>query len=277
MNCGQALAPASAPAAAGSAALPMPRRNSAVWWALGGVVAVGALLAGLQAFGILGLSGPKKGDPVLARDQSPAASVLQRPGSSPAPVLPRDQVSMPADVRAWLEHLERIEKAKQELQQEQADELMISMRSIDSLVSGFGLDGLLNEETTGDPEAGIESFMPIEKMMGQWKDLRKRFNEEGPPVPEECRALRDHYDGVLMQVPGIMKDIGAIAGNVFDPAKSQKVKDLREVQREHRQYIDEPLRASDRLLGEICDRYDTRKWFEIKVDGGGLMGLPGFR
>ncbi|HRI45255.1 MAG TPA: zinc ribbon domain-containing protein [Fimbriimonadaceae bacterium] len=281
MNCGQALAPpASAtatPGDGGAAALPMPRRISPVWWAIGAVLAACAVLAGLGAMGVLGLAGPKKTDPVLSRGQGPAASILQRPGERTAPVLKRDQITMPADVRAWLEHLERIEKAKQELQREQADELMIAMSSMNGLVSGFGIEGLLDEETTGDPEASIEKFMPIEKMIGQWKALRRRFNEEGPPVPAECRDLRDHYDGVLMQVPGVMKDIATIAGNVFDPSKSQKMKDLREVQREHRQYIDEPLRRSDDILGQICDRYDTRKWFDIKVDSGGMMGLPGLQ
>lgn len=275
MNCGQALAPPASPSPDGSAALPMPRRISPVWWAIGGILAVCAALAGLSAMGVLGIMGPKKNDPVLSRGQDPAPSVLQRPGERSAPVLQRDQVTMPADVRAWLEHLERIEKAKQELQREQADELMIAMSSMSGLVSGFGVEGLLDEETTGDPEAGIEKFMPIDKMMDQWKALRRRFNEEGPPVPEECRTLRDEYDGVLMQVPGVMKDIATIAGNVFDPSKSQKMKDLREIQRTHREYIDVPLRRSDDLLGQICDRYDTRKWFDIKVDAGGMMGLPG--
>jgi hypothetical protein len=253
-------------------------------------MAIAALVFGLGAAGILRLRGSDKPGPVLARGQEPTQSVLTERGPDDNPsILPKqaDQpaatltkpgpVRMPDDVRAWLEHLEKIERAKQALSQDEQDDLMISMRSIDQMVTKAATDGLLDPDSSADPEAGVNDFLPIKKMTADWKELRRQFNQDGPPVPDECKDLHDQYDSALMQVPGVLKDINDIAGNLFDEDKKPKIKGLREVQRTHQDYIDKPLHRSDRLLGDICDHYQTRKWFDIKVDNaGGLMGIPGF-
>ncbi|MEA2552890.1 MAG: hypothetical protein QOJ65_1066, partial [Fimbriimonadaceae bacterium] len=40
--------------------------------------------------------------------------------------------------------------------------------------------------------------------------------------------------------------------------------------------IDAKFAASDELLSQICDHYDTRKWFSISQDlgGGALIKMP---
>ncbi|MBX7133629.1 MAG: zinc ribbon domain-containing protein [Fimbriimonadaceae bacterium] len=280
MNCGQP-APVTAPAAGSSVpmAWPQTKSNAGVWWAIGSVLVIAAVVFGLGAVGILRLRGADKSGPMLVQTGPEQGKILARKAEDPPPVLQRhqdDPIRMPDDVRAWLEHLERIERAKQELQRDQMDDLMISMRSIDQLVAGFATEGLMDPDAPDNPTAGVNDFLPIEKMTADWKELRRKFNQEGPPCPEECKPLRDEYDTALAQVPGVLSDINAIAGDLFDPAKKEKIKDLREVQKSHRDYIDKPLTKSDRLVGEICDRYDTKKWFDIKVDSGGIMGMPGF-
>lgn len=277
MNCGQALAPA--PEGPGAPAVSItPTKTTAHWWVLGAILGLAALMFALDLTGILRLRGKQPGS-VLTRAHDDLGTVLPAAGRESGPSLPaagREKRVMPDDVRAWLEHLERIEKAKQELQQDQLDDLRIAMGSIQQRVLGIATEGLLDPDAPDAPAAGVESFLPVTKMTEDWIRLRQRFNEEGPPVPAECKDLRDLYDGVLMQVPGTLKDIDEIAGNLFDPEKKDKIRDLREISKRHTDVIDKPLRRSDRVLGEICDRYDTRKWFDIKVDsGGGVFGLLG--
>lgn len=280
MNCGQP-APAAAVAAGGPASLvqTQPKSNAGVWWALGAILAIAAILFGLGAAGILRLRSADKAGPMLVQPGPDQGKLLVKRADDPPPVLQRNQddpIRMPDDVRAWLEHLERIERAKQELQRDQMDDLMISMRSIEQLVLGAATEGLMDPDAPDNPTAGVNDFLPVEKMTADWKELRRRFNQDGPPCPEECKPLKDEYDGALAQVPGVLNDIGSITGNLFDPEKKSKIKDLREIQQNHREYIDKPLTKSDRMVGQICDKYETKKWFDIKVDSGGMMGLPGF-
>lgn len=294
MQCGAPVVlstpvPASA-SSSGTFPLTLPRSNSGVWWALGVVLVLAAVLVGLQAAGILrmGAGGNPKavltkpgegGPPLLVAKGDSSEPVMAAKSDSPPSTMPlhRDgPLRMPDDVRAWLEHLERIEKAKQELQRDEMDELMISFRQIEGLVTSKAVEDLIDPEKTGDPAAGVNDFLPIEKMTSDWKDLRRRFLETGPPCPDECVPLRNAFDGALSQVPGSLNDINEIVGNLFDPEKKSKIKDLREVQKSHREFIDKPLKESDRMVQQICDRYDTKKWFDIKVDSGGILGVPGF-
>ena len=283
MNCGQPLAPTPAAATgdpcATSVALPAPNRNAMLWWILGGLLAVSAIVFGLSAAGVLKLRSPDASGPVLARNQDPSNSILPVPARDSDSILPAttpEQKRMPKDVRDWLEHLEKIEKQKQAIVAEQMDDLAVSMSGIQQKVLGMATEGLTDPESTGDPSAVVGDILPVEKISKEWKDLRARFNDYPPGVPAECKELHDQFDGALMQVPGMVSDINAIAGNLFDPEKREKIRDLREIQKSNDEFIDKPLRKSDRLLGDICDKYDERKWFEIKVDGGGgIMSMFG--
>jgi len=42
--------------------------------------------------------------------------------------------------------------------------------------------------------------------------------------------------------------------------------------------IDAAGAKTDRLVGEICDKYKTKKWFSIDKDigAGGALAVPGF-
>lgn len=280
MHCGTALR-AAAPGTA-----PVQKRAWG-WWGAGiGALAAGLLAAILALSGVLGLGADKPAPILAARGSREAPPLLEKKADAPPPLLSNttERVEMPADVRAWLEHLERIEKEKVQIHEDQAIEMMGMMGSIQQRVLGE-IGDLADPDSDSVPQTKADEILPIEDLKKPWVELRKKFNE-GPPVPAECRALRDRYDNALMQVPGAMADIVDIAGNLFDPEKGPRIRELRDLQRKHKQYIDEPMRQADGDLAQICAKYDTRKWFSISPDvslggalggfGGGGMGLGGF-
>lgn len=272
MHCGSPLR--------GAAPGTVPAANRAWgWWGAGiGALAAGLLAAILALSGVLGL-GAGRPEPVLvARGSNETPPLLEKHGEAPPSLLADDteRIEMPADVRAWLEHLERIEKEKVVIHEDQAIEMMGMMGSIQQQVLGK-IGDLADPDSDAVPAAKADEILPIEDLKKPWIELRRKFND-GPPVPEECRALRDRYDDALMQVPGAMADIVDIAGNLFDPEKGPRIRELRDLQRKHKQYIDEPMRQADREVGAICSKYRTRKWFSISPDvslGGALGGFGG--
>ncbi len=280
MHCGAALRPP----APGSA--PGPKRAWGWWGAGAGALVAGLLAAILALSGVLGLGAAKQAPILAARGSREAPPLLEKRADAPPPLLAdtTDHIEMPADVRAWLEHLERIEKEKVQIHEDQAIEMMGMMGSIQQRVLG-NIGDLADPDSDSVPQTKADDILPIEDLKKPWIELREKFNA-GPPVPAECRPLRDRYDNALMQVPGAMADIVDIAGNLFDPEKGPRIRELRDLQRKHKQYIDEPMRQADRDVGEICAKYRTRKWFTISPDvslggalggfGGGGSGLGGF-
>ena len=61
------------------------------------------------------------------------------------------------------------------------------------------------------------------------------------------------------------EEVQKISGEIWGMTEASKV-------------IDRAGGATDGLRGDICAKYETRKWFDIARDigGGGMMGMPGF-
>lgn len=94
-------------------------RKTAMWIACGAVLGALALYIGLSLSGLLARAGPES-EPITAKTAEPQAVAA-------API---ERIKMPDDVRAWLEHLERIERRRMELTRIQLADLMVKMASI---------------------------------------------------------------------------------------------------------------------------------------------------
>lgn len=249
------------------------------WYVLGGVGVVLAAIVGLGLAGVLQFPWANRSKTLPAVAEGPRP-VLQLPNQTGPPVTPvqRERKEMPADIRAWLEHLERIERKKNALHVQQSTEIrtVASLGMLgqmkDIMGSLFGDDAPI--DTTPDPESGT-SFRDIAfRVRRDWVALRQEFHTM--PPPEDCKPLAREYDGALMQVPGVVGDMLEMLGAVTSENAQNIRRSLVDVQTRHQQYIDEPLKRSDRLLGEICDKYETRKWFTISPDlPGGTLGKFG--
>lgn len=311
MHCGQryaptapAPAPAQAPMMQGAApAFPNPAVNSkkTTWIAIGTALAmILAIFFGLRATGILqfGAKNPQiealraegnlteqellkaegnlSGQELLrAEGEDPKIPLLRAEGSPPPPTLNQgaQRIEMPADIRRWLEHLEAIEKRKNDLSMKQLSQMAVLMQQMKVLGGGMGM---LNEEEggyggdLGPSETAKGSF---DAMRPEWNQLITDFRSFPPPA--ECKPIADDYNRAINEIPGMNSDLAEIlAGVASDPAAA--LEKVMKIQNTSSNVIDRYLGASDSKVGDICRKYETRKWFDIKTDvGGGLMGKFG--
>lgn len=289
-----AAAPAPRPAApvgAGAVAADFEaqgRRNRLMMVGVG-LAALLAAFFGARAFGLLrlGASSPKPGLQVRAEGPAPALQMpakvgppgLQIPGSVPPPTLQEggQRKEMPADVRDWLNHLQECERRKVALATDQTAEAMVASQRF----SGMGAAmNFLNDAGEVDPgpdnkDAGDVGRDKILSFRPPWGQLVEFFNSKRPPA--ECLDLASDYSRALGEMGGSMGDIADLLnGASKDP--SSALKKAYAMQGKSPEQIDRFFgSASDKYIG-LCDKYETRPWFEIKKDvavGGGLSLFGG--
>lgn len=187
--------------------------------------------------------------------------------------------SMPADVKAWLLHLERIEEYRMSMTKEQLSQAIGQMMG--SGMAG-NLQDAVDEALFGESPNGGQNYDPSQRAKVQhstaelrqaWRELNVYFNSKQPPA--ECVPLKNTYETTLGETSTMMMDImDAMEYSQRDP--NGAISKLMQMMGTSEPRIDESARASERLLAGICRRYETRKWFKITPDvGGGLMGGMG--
>jgi len=228
--------------------------------------AAGLIVAGLAFSGLLRVRAPS----------APPGPIVKAEPTVPLVTKAPERKVMPDDIRAWLEHLEETEKRRIDLSQRQIMSLMVEMQQLKA--SEF-TDAL--SELMGDPfDEGKQEAPTIEKAKSiandvkpAWQDLQTFF--ESMPPPEECRTIAADYGQTLQETGATVSDIlGIVATASGDPQGS--VEKLRGIMKSNKAMIDEPAVRADHGVQAICDKYETRKWFEIKGDvgGGGLFAVP---
>lgn len=244
-------------------------------WIGAGITAAALALAviGLSAAGVLRFGAPKVEPSLPAYAQKPKPSLQ----------LPREPgVSMPNDIRAWLEHLERIEKARVRLSKDQIRNLMIDKSELDAtayadVLKSFLGEGYTSGETPPEYDSKNRASEIVDSIRPDWKALAEEF--ETVPPPEECREIAGKYSQVLRETGAASKDVNDIMERLGgDPHEA--IKKLKDLLKSHETRIDKPAIEVDHAVEDICDKYDTRKWFDIAGDignGGSLMSpnLPG--
>ena len=265
------------------------RNRRSLRWAIaiGVIGALGAAFIGLRAAGALGLGGtvgtPRSlqatgsgGPPVLEALGGVQRPILRTEGSSGPPVLerPGQLVVMPDDIRAWLEHLRRTEERRMRLAEDQTAELMVSLTLLQGGDPLSNIGDLLNEDDPLDANSKAPSIQKTtddtQRQRKLWVELTTFFNSVPPPA--ECVPIRNEYDQVVRETGAMMSDIA----NVVDGASSNPqtaLATLMRMQGKSKERVDRPATESDAMVGELCRKYNTRKWFDIRGDaGGGMFG-----
>ncbi len=215
---------------------------------------------------------------VLATSVSPPASTLPQV-STPDPTLmqaaPTD-TPMPADVRAWLEHLQRIEAKRAAMTADQIGDMLVFMTGLQSSKVTDAIAGILGEDDelgTPKPTASENLTNKADETRSAWRALMEEFRRMPPPA--ECVPIATSYDETLGETSAMMVEIlEALEGSQENPQAA--IAALTKMQGTSATRIDTIAKDADRRLGEICDRYKTRKWFSIASDvGGGMMGRIG--
>lgn len=200
-----------------------------------------------------------------------------RQGHQPDPG-PQVADKMPQEVREWLLHLERTESERNRMTKAQ-------LGSVLGMMTGFGgggsLEALANEALTGE-EATVQEYDPSKRERAQgetaairksWKDLNAYFNSKQPPA--ECVPIKNAYEQCLGETSAMMLDIlGQLEKAESDPQAA--LNGLISMMGTSEGKIDVAAKQTDGMVGQICHKYDTWKWFSISGDiGGGLGALGG--
>lgn len=258
-------------------------------WLLGSLVAVGILLATaatLSATGALkalfggGTNALRAegaaGTNALSAEGALGSDMLKVRGSGTTPPLSvrGERRYMPEDVRRWLEHLQRIERMRGELCISQ-----ISTAMVDKMGLGSGTSLEMAKKILANPE---EDPTPPDREMAEsnkrhvdgWAELESDFHSLPPPA--ECVPIRDKYQLTLDETKAMIEEItGHLEGAAENPQAA--IEALQRMIGTSSGRIDKNGIETDRLIGDICARYDTAKWFSISGDfGGGTLGKIGF-
>lgn len=258
-------------------------RQNLAWIVAGLGILVGVLAFGFGS-GILKLPGAQAKSGLEKPGSVPQPS-LGLPGAAPAPVLnkqaepapglQREAKRMPDDVRAWLEHLERIERRRKEMSHDQMAAVLVQMTSMNM---GAGIDAL-KALAGGDLEA-LDEKSPtqdltkdIEAKRGAWSQLQSDFRSMPPPA--ECAGIAAAYTETLGETGAMIVEVmEAVAKSSEDPQAAVAV--LSKMRGTSASRIDEAAGSADQQLADICAKYDTSKWFSISRDfGGGALGKVG--
>ena len=217
--------------------------------------------------------------PNLQQKGDAAVPNLQEPGRVDPPALQQDgtRKQMPADVRDWLNHLQECEKRKVALASDQNAEAMVAATRLQGM---GGAANFLNNDGEVDPgsdENKDASQVGRDKILSfrpPWDQLVAFFNSKTPPA--ECAPLASNYNRALSELGGSMGDIADLLnGASKDPASA--LKKAYAMQGKSPQQIDKYFNGASQKYGDICQKYDTKPWFEIKSDVtmGGNLGIFG--
>jgi hypothetical protein len=292
MHCGQPMpARAAAPAQpTPPAANPAPnltdafadqkRKQTMILAISGAVVAILAVLVGLGASGVLAFGAKKPESKILAaKGQAPDPGLLKATGNAPKPSLEKTAEApkeMPADVEAWLKHLEKCEEMKIAIGGDQAAEVSTWIQKNSVLGAGMGLMNPYeqSQEGEGDQDPGQYTKGKILDLRPRWEELITFFRSY--PPPQECQPIASDFDRAINEIPAMMGDLGGILNSAgTDPtAAMQQVKKM---QNGSYSDIDRYFARCDEKVSQICAKYNKRKWFNIKQDvgGGGMLGKLG--
>ncbi|QYK53327.1 MAG: hypothetical protein KF824_00200 [Fimbriimonadaceae bacterium] len=253
------------------------RRNTlALGIGIGVLVALLLIGGGLVA---LGLFGPK-GQNVTSQAPLKTPIALPQAGQPVAPALPIEKpkdVAMPDDIYNWLEHLRITEEKKHQLALAQIADFSILKTQLGGPTAGVSVEGLSNPDS-GEPDSPDKvAKNAMSDRRPEWQELQKFFLSV--PPPSECAPIQASYSQHLGECSAMFGEVMDIFSGIAEDPQSALTKAYSMLGKSTGR-VDEFGIQTDSQVKEICDKYHTRKWFEIKGDVGGgigpVLGLPGF-
>ncbi len=250
------------------------KKTTGIAIAAGLVALLLATFVTLNATGVLGAKGNRADDRVLvAQGQRPDGTILQAQGERGAPVMQRSAevvapVKMPGNIYDWLKHLEKCEAERIAVTTGQVGEAMTEQAKLKATGGVDAIQDALNG--IDDPNAQLrsptEGLARLLKMMhDQTMQVQQRF--QAVPPPAECGPIAAAYTQALNETAAQMGEIG-------DHLAAGDVQKLLTMKGKSNEGIDSAGKRTDRLVGEICNKYNTAKWFSVSGDilPGGIFG-----
>ncbi|HUV05402.1 MAG TPA: zinc ribbon domain-containing protein [Armatimonadota bacterium] len=239
----------------------LPKKRIGIWAVLAGL----CIVAALAVFLALKPWGGKVTQvaPVESPQHAPVVRVPPLPGAPQPSVLKTDvknppldikkqeKPAPPADVVAYLEHLKRVEKMRQDVTAKELNDLVA--KAPDLIAKAFPFDEDFEESTAPRELTGQAS-----RYTQEWQQISAYFLSARPPGA--CAVLAGKYYDAMREFIVFMGKFQE-ATNKLDLAK------LKDIKRDQVS-VDERLDASDQELGRVCDQYGIEKSFAIRSDTG---------
>ena len=271
LSCGQPIAVRSETPAPSA----VPRKRTAVWAVLAALVIValavvfGVFLRGSKVTQAPTIPNPQQ-PPVLnapATPNSPQANVLKTDVEKP-PLKTTEKPPPPPEVIAYLEHLKKVDQARENLQSREIEILlnMVPAAMKAQYEKAFNMDN--PEGNISEMDTSAEISKAINQLNRDWQQLCQFFLSV--QAPEPCANLAGAYYSALGDVIKQVTNLNQML------AKAQL--GSLEVSKGKSGSIDDKLDGADRELGAVCSKYGIDKSFAIKSDrngGTGLFTLPG--
>lgn len=251
---------------------------------IGSALLVVAVLFGALGSGLLGF-GRSNGGPITRTSNRPPSAILPASPNLPGPITsagvqPGDitkdaktKKQMPEDVLAWLRHLERCEKQKEELCQKELTQAGVLKKFAE--IGGIRPGDFDDPEAALDRKPGTQEKVAVEGFEEKWESLINFYHSLTPPA--ECiptaNKFNQHVSEVRNYMGQIRKIFDAIGNDMGDQDKMKSYLDeCRKMIDTNKASIDVAGNEADKQVQAICDKYEVNKWFSIKEDVGGGIG-----
>jgi|GEM_PF-6628980 len=283
-HCGTACAPAGSPhqvhmQAPMPAPRPAPRGKSvAILAPLAALLLVGGTFGALKGAELLRQKGKAGSAEVLKQEGKAApASILKQEGEPSGTAIratastPPDETMMPADVRAYLEHVRQVELKRSELATDQLAELKTKMTEL-SIGGGMeAIQKMLESENSGEEPVSPSDDLAADarRMKLEWDKLNTLLVSK--TAPPSCGNLASAYSSCIQETGAQIYDILDILGSIGSDPKTA-VKRLERMKGDSRS-VDRLGKESQSQLVSICQKWNTSPWFEIASDFGGTSFL----
>ena len=239
------------------------RRTGMIAIALGCIAALFAGGMALKSMGILGENGKTPEEAALAARGKRPGSALVAVGKTvetPLAAVAEKPAEMPEDIYKWLEHLRITEEKRAAITMSQLTSAYTEKEK--SQVAG-GVDAL-KDLLNGIDDGTSEMHPPTEKLGVLIKQMHDDCHQvlvffDSVEPPAECVPIRDAYDQALNEEAAQM-------GDIADHLAAGDMEKLLKMEGKSAQGIDSAGEKTDRLVGEICDKYHKRRWFSIASD-----------
>src|SRR5207247_1269762 len=126
-----------------------------------------------------------------------------------------------------------------------------------------------------NPDSDDDNTNPVTPMVEKMDDMVTPWNKlikdfQAVPPPPECQKLADEYYSALNEIPAQMSDIQGLLKNMTDQmsngttgngetdANKDALKQAESLQGQSKAGIDDHLTASDDMLSDVCQKYNTR-------------------
>ena len=257
LSCGQPVSAARADLQPSG----LPRRRLGIAAAVAGlcIVAAAATVLALKPWGgkvtqVEPVPNPQHAPVVKAPTlpNPPQPSVLDTDVKNPPLNLKKEEKpGPPADVIAYLEHLKRVEKLRQDVTAKELNDLVA--KAPDLIAKAFPFDENFEESATPREMSGEAS-----RFTQEWQQISAYFLSVRPP--EACASLAGKYYDALREFIMFMGRFQE-ATNKLDVAK------LKDIKRDQVS-VDQKLSSADQELAQVCNQIGMEKTFTIQSDTG---------